>query len=114
MSPCDASQATLSKLEADNAREANDKAAALRRVAELEALNAELTKLEAEANELGRQLEAERAVQQAKQHEISNLLAKVEVLEANNSSLSSTCSSTEERAAHLEVGAANCIGHVLM
>lgn len=101
------SQAKLSQVEAERGCEVEEKEAALKRVAELEASNAELAKLKAELSELARQLEAATASRQTQQKELEELRRLVEDLEERNSALVASCAAAEEREAVLQV--CNCL-----
>lgn len=100
-----APQAQLSQAEARLRSEAEEKEAALRRAAELEARNSELMELEVEAAELTGQLQFATSSRQAQQREIQDLRQRIAGLEASSSELVASGVMAGEREAQLQVGA---------
>lgn len=114
-------QAKLSEAEAERRREAQEKEAALQRVAELEPLDEENANLQAEAEELTRQLGAEVAEltrqleaatrsHQVNRAEAEELRQRVDDLETQNSALDASCAAVKEQEAVLEVVARSVNG----
>lgn len=98
-------QAKLLQVEAERNCEATEKEAALKRVAELEASNAELSMLEEELAKLAKELELAGEVQQAQKQETQELQQQAKDLEARNSEFSASISAAADEEAKLKVGA---------
>lgn len=99
-------QSKLLQVEAECCKEAGQKEAALHRVAELETLHEQVVELQAEVEDLTRQLEEASRSRCAQEEETQMLQQQVADLEAKNSGLAASCAAADEQGAILQVGPA--------
>ncbi len=97
-------QAKLLQAESDCKKAGEEKTAALKHVAELESMNADLSDLEGEVSELTEQLQLAASARQAQQKEVQELRKLAEDLEARNSVLVASEAAAREKGAELQVG----------